>query len=182
MFIGAGCPYLFSMIDGKTFGYTCVNLDLTMEHSNIGKFIQPAFPDAFDPNRIVEKIVVPELSKPIVFSGESMLTEIVSELLEEFRSGLPYSGTRTSLIAADLLCICLRSGKPVRKNVSNVKNFIHLHYAETITSRDIAASLRYHPYMSRASSARSLERQYISICLITGCPRQESFLSQVTRR
>ena len=150
MFIGAGCPYFFSMIDGNPFSYICVNLDLTMDSSNIDKFIQPAFPDGFDPDKLVDKTLVPELSKPVVFSGESMLTEIVSELLDEFRSGLPYSGTRSSLLAADFIVQAVRMatlGKISRiRIVSDVKSFIHRNYAECITNRDIAAALGYHPY------------------------------------
>ena len=150
MFFSTGQPYHFRSPDSSGFRYICLNLDLTREHTDIVKFVQPSLLSEYDESRIVERIDLPELRRPLIFTEDNGLAGTVREIFEEFLGGAPYSETRTSILAADYLINAVRrsvsdnSGRAAL--VADVKRYIHEHYGEQLTNSDIAASLGYHPY------------------------------------
>lgn len=149
-FFNTGQPYHFRNIDSAGFRYICLNIDLTREHTDIVDFVQPSFLADYDESRVVERLALPELSRPLVFTDDNGLAGTVREIFEEFLGGEAYSGTRTSLLTTDYLINAVRYSAPERSGraalAADVKRYIHEHYGEPLTNNDIASALGYHPY------------------------------------
>lgn len=174
-FFNTGQPYHFRSPDSSGFKYICLNLDLTREHTDIVKFVQPSLLGDYDESRIVERLELPELCRPLIFTEDNGLAGTVREIFEEFLGGAPYSEARTSLLAADYLINAVRhsasdtSGRAAL--VADVKRYIHGHYGEQLTNSDIAASLGYHPYylsrVFRETAGMTLHRYLLEYRLTT---------------
>ncbi|MFQ9149844.1 MAG: helix-turn-helix transcriptional regulator [Eubacteriales bacterium] len=170
-----GSAISFQKPDDSGFKYICLNLDLTREHTDIVKFVQPSLLSEYDESRIVERLDLPELRRPLIFTEDNGLAGTVREIFEEFLGGAPYSEARTSLLAADYLINAVRhsasdtSGRAAL--VADVKRYIHGHYGEQLTNSDIAASLGYHPYylsrVFRETAGMTLHRYLLEYRLTT---------------
>jgi AraC-like DNA-binding protein len=150
MFFNAAEPYNFRAVEGEKFSIIVINLDLTYSRSDVTSFVQPGMSGDFDPTKILERLELPELEKPIIIPDDSGLADKVRELFEEYHSSSPYRDTRLSALATDFIISAVRLsqvGTSHRaKLIAAAKSYIHENYGEPITNNDIAAALGYHPY------------------------------------
>ena len=167
IFVNTAEPYQFRQaVRGEIFSLLCINLDLTQNRRDIDSFVQPDLPSDFDPARIIDRVELPELMRPLILPDESGLADKVYDIYQEYHSHAPYCDARLSAMVIDFIISAVRltrEGSSRRsKIVASVKSYVNEHYAEKLTNEDIAAALGYHPYyLSRIfnnSTGTSLHR------------------------
>jgi AraC-like DNA-binding protein len=151
VYIPAGVKYCFQFGDEMPVLSAC-NFDFYQDHADLGEPIPPSIAERFQPCWILEKQIFANdshFASPIHLTGAFSLEYKFLELADEFlRHGLYFDAYCSSLLHTILIRIaqlCKSRSMGVDDEQGNaILSFIHAHYGESLTNRQIGEHFGYH--------------------------------------
>lgn len=128
----------------------CINFDLTqLWKQETAPFPVCPRPEQWDSLQVNFEQVVDSalLNGPLLLEDAAFLGEHIRELVREHSENTTLSRMlSSSLLKSVLLRLHRATGPKTPQKLTVVQDYIHTHYAEELTNRDLAALVGYHEY------------------------------------
>ncbi len=155
MYIPAGTPYRY-IFNAEIPVFSGCNFDFYQDHSHIKTPIPPVFQSSFQSQDILEKqIFASSTPESILFSScfhlenEFSFEEKFIEIAQEYVNHHLYYDVRCSTLLKDILIQVTRLNTTQNqgvnsKKVDDILQYIHSHYHQPLTNRELAEQFNYH--------------------------------------
>jgi AraC-like DNA-binding protein len=151
----SGVEYMHQHAQGHNLVLLGCNFDYTQAHNHLVYPIPPDRIPDFRPEQILEKIHIsdiPATEAPILLHNMQIVEKELEEMLREYQTRKILFDQRLSAMLMNILAIAFRQTLNVLPekahsdhHIDEVIEYIHQHYAEPITNKEIGDVFSYHP-------------------------------------
>ena len=151
VYIPAGVPYRLRF-EGEIPVLSGCNFDFYQEHTYLAEPIPPVPSDSFSEKDVLEKQIFEKdtvFRQPVCLNTAFSLEYKFLEIAEEFqRHSLfcdAYCSALTNAVLIRIVQLCQAKQLGIDDQKGNaILNYVHAHYGQLLTNRDIAAHFGYH--------------------------------------
>lgn len=132
-----------------------INFDFTHDNKTLDYPVSPVESKKFDKEKIIERVYFTDtdiFNKPVFLKDFRAYEHVLVEINSEFKMKKKFysqkiSGLLLSILAgiARHVSIPTASNNPERSSIDNVLNYIHEHYNEQISNKEIGKMFSFHP-------------------------------------
>lgn len=151
----SGVEYLHQHSEGHPLVLLGCNFDYTQNNSRLAYPIPPDRSADFQKDQILERICIsdiPSAEGPILLHNMQIVEKDLEEMLREYQSRKIFADQRLSGLLLNILSLAFRNTSNVfpesshsNHHIDEVIEYIHQHYSEPITNKEIGDVFNYHP-------------------------------------